>query len=281
MVEVLERRAREPTGPIEAPRTYPGPGSPANRVLAASRLQSRPSHQRPARLCHFHVFCVLTGDGQALISKRLHADRAEAEGRQPSTDVKLLGSSESRRPLGIDVSARGTNASAVAGNEHAERWNFARNRGGGESARVEKVCRCCCCCCCCCCEENKENKVTRGRDKWCWREVVSARKLEERRAEPRKGSLARSETGERNVAKRRHGRPCGQQSMDEIDGHCPQGEKASRFGLCRCRRFRCSGLCDHRQQRPDAQSVSHAIFTLFLLSSSSLCFFFFSFLLFV
>lgn len=78
----------------------------------------------------------------------------------------------------------------------------------------------------------------------------------EDRAEPGKGSLGGSETGERNVAKRRHGRPCGQQSMDEIDGHCPQGETASRFGLCRCRRFRCSGLCDDGQQRPDPQSVS-------------------------
>ncbi|KOC61568.1 hypothetical protein WH47_05172 [Habropoda laboriosa] len=48
--------------------------------------------------------------------------------------------------------------------------------------------------------------------------------------------------------------------MDEINGHCPQGEKASRFRLCRCRRFWCSGLCDYWQQRPDAQSVSHTTY---------------------
>ncbi|XP_014486184.1 PREDICTED: uncharacterized protein LOC106750378 isoform X1 [Dinoponera quadriceps] len=81
----------------------------------------------------------------------------------------------------------------------------------------------------------------------------------EDKSEPEPGSRIRSEAGERNVAERRHGHPCGQQPVDEADGHRPQGAPASRLGVhCRRCRFRGAGFGDHRQQRPDAQSVSVA-----------------------
>lgn len=80
----------------------------------------------------------------------------------------------------------------------------------------------------------------------------------EYKSEPRSGSCVRSEAGERNVAERRHGHPCGQQPVDEVDGHRPQGTEASRLGVHRRRRchFCGAGFSDHRQQRSDAQSVS-------------------------
>lgn len=79
----------------------------------------------------------------------------------------------------------------------------------------------------------------------------------EYKSEPGSGSRVRSEAGERNVAKRWHGHPCGQQPMDEINGHRPQGAEASRLGVhCRRCRFWGAGFSDHRQQRSDAQSVS-------------------------
>ncbi|EZA60215.1 hypothetical protein X777_13303 [Ooceraea biroi] len=80
----------------------------------------------------------------------------------------------------------------------------------------------------------------------------------EDKSEPESGSHIKSEAGERNVAERRHGHPCGQQSVDEADGHRPQGAEASRLGDHRRRRchFRGAGFSDHRQQRSDAQSVS-------------------------
>ncbi|KMQ98441.1 dna repair protein [Lasius niger] len=79
----------------------------------------------------------------------------------------------------------------------------------------------------------------------------------EDKSEPKSGSHVRSEAGERNVAERRHGHPCGQQPMDEADGHCPQGTEASRLGVHRRRcHFRGAGFSDHRQQRSNAQSVS-------------------------
>ena len=62
-----------------------------------------------------------------------------------------------------------------------------------------------------------------------------------------------SEAGERNVAKRGHGHPCGQQPMDEVDGHRTQGTKTSRLRR-RCDRrygYRSSG-----EQRSGTQSVS-------------------------
>lgn len=81
----------------------------------------------------------------------------------------------------------------------------------------------------------------------------------ENKSEPGSGSRVRSETGERNVAERRHGHPCGQQPVDEADGHRPQGTEASRLGVHRRRcHFRGAGFSDHRQQRSNAQSVSEA-----------------------
>lgn len=41
-MEVLEGRAREPTGPIKAPRTYPGPASPGNSLLQALDAETNP-----------------------------------------------------------------------------------------------------------------------------------------------------------------------------------------------------------------------------------------------
>lgn len=77
------------------------------------------------------------------------------------------------------------------------------------------------------------------------------------KSEPGSGSRVRSEAGERNVAERRHGHPCGQQPVDEADGHRPQGTEAPRFGVHRRRcRFWGTGFSDHRQQRSNAQSVS-------------------------
>lgn len=263
MVEVLERRAREPTGPIKAPRTYPGPGSPANRVLA--RVHSQPRQRLRLSYVLFHhdflisrLFALLTD----CYSPRQQAKAGEAaqlaSNLLPVEDIGRADLFGLQRRLEIEVEARGAASAVVGGGyEHAERSNFERGGGVSDRLRIEK--RCC-----------EQNKVTRGEDKWWWEKVVPQKRAVvsaglEDRAEPRKGSLGRSETGERNVAKRRHGRPCGQQSMDEINGHCPQGEEASRFGLCRCRRFRCSGLCDYWQQRPDAQSVSHTTATLFFL----------------
>lgn len=79
----------------------------------------------------------------------------------------------------------------------------------------------------------------------------------EDKSEPESGSRIKSEAGERNVAERRHGHPCGQQPVDEAHGHRPQGTPTPRVGVhCRRCRFRGAGFGDHRQQRPDAQSVS-------------------------
>lgn len=78
----------------------------------------------------------------------------------------------------------------------------------------------------------------------------------ENKSEPGSGSRVRSEAGERNVAERRHGHPCGQQPVDEVDGHRSQGTEASRLVHRRRCRFRGAGFSDHRQQRSNAQSVS-------------------------
>ncbi|KAK2576085.1 hypothetical protein KPH14_007420 [Odynerus spinipes] len=76
-------------------------------------------------------------------------------------------------------------------------------------------------------------------------------------SEPRKGSHVRTEAGERNVAERRHWRPCGEQSVDEVDGHRPQGKETSRFGLS-CRRcIRGPGIGYHWKQRSNPQSYGH------------------------
>ena len=82
--------------------------------------------------------------------------------------------------------------------------------------------------------------------------------------EPQRGSLSRSEGGERNVAKRGHGRPCGEQPLDETYGNCAQGKETSRLR----RDFRCSRLWTSRHCRTGPQSVS-------LFSSLSVEFFYY------
>lgn len=250
MVEVLERRAREPTGPIKAPRTYPGPAS-------SLRLHSRPRQR-------LRLSPVPLDDHDLVVSRLLalldrYSQRKLVHESQDYSIVDLpqptIGDIENildRLEIEVPVRvARSERNRKHGGNERrVERFDLAYvakvcqvDREGIEEERIEK----------------KSEEV-----KWCREEtvvqeggVLSARLKVQ--LEPRKGSLQRNETGERNVAKRRHGRPCGQQSMDEINGHCPQGEKASRLELCR-RRFRCSGICDYWQQRPDAQSVSRTTF---------------------
>lgn len=277
-MEVLEGRAREPTGPIKAPRTYPGPASPGNSLLQALDAETNP-RLRPSCLASdlallrplalrqivssrsrfFTASVVVEGSDNKLVDKlgldrpiaaREAANRFGGEGQERGRgrrrgvgrrDGCWARSGFDGEEGGSDIEHGGSGGEGGASGEawktgRSDRWWWWAECGPG-----------------------------RGGDKewwwWWWgvRVVQQRRGVAEEpedRAEPGKGSLGGSETGERNVAKRRHGRPCGQQSMDEIDGHCPQGETASRFGLCRCRRFRCSGLCDDGQQRPDPQSVS-------------------------
>lgn len=193
MVEVLGGRAREPTGPRRAPRTYPGPvqlqvrrAGPRENVEVTSVAQLREDSKdreicvpetsseegqiRPRTLIARHV--------QSAKSEKLPSERIDPTGQD---ETEKEDASPSRRPF---------------------------------AARFEH------------------------------------------KSEPGLGSRIRSEAGERNVAERRHGHPCGQQPMDEADGHRPQGTEASRFGVHRRRcRFRGAGFSD-RQQRSDAQSVS-------------------------
>lgn len=294
MVEVLEGRAREPTGPIKAPRTYPGPGRPGNillqRVLDAENTDPRlrPSHLasdallRPLALLQttsgqvssptrsrFSSSVVEGSDNLGLDGPGIEiaADQFGGEGQERGRRRRREEGGSDGSSSGFDDVGRGSDIDSGSGGEggaSGEAWKIRgsdRWWAGCGSGRGDN------------------NKVVRWEDReWWWVKVVQQRRgvaeeaRPEDRAEPGKGSLGGSETGERNVAKRRHGRPCGQQSMDEINGHCPQGEKASRFGLCRCRRFRCSGLCDHGQQRPDPQSVSShhspSPFSLFLVGSA-------------
>nr|XP_012153185.1 PREDICTED: uncharacterized protein LOC105664196 [Megachile rotundata] len=231
MVEVFERRAREPTGPIKAPRTYPGPASSFDRV---TRLHSRPRQR-------LRLFRVPLKD-DLLVSELLSLlDRYSP--RKSSRDYSIL---DLLDRLEIELLVR-TDRKRAAVRRLEDRSDLAHVGRACQPDR-ERV-------------EQEEIEKKTEEVKWCREETVVrergvlSAKLKVR-LEPRKGSVQRNETGERNVAKRRHGRPCGQQSMDEINGHCPQGEKASRLGLCRCRRFRCSGLCDYWQQRPDAQSFT-------------------------
>lgn len=288
MVEVLEGRAREPTGPIKAPRTYPGPGSPGNSLLQVLDVETNPQLRprlRPSYLAsdallrslallqtrgqisprsRFSSSVVVEGSDNLVDNLGLDRPGIEIAAREAANRFGGEGQKERRRRRRREVGRRdGSSArSGFDGEEGGSDIDSGSGGEGGASGEAWKIRRsdrwwaeCG--------SGRGDNRAVRGEDKeWWWVKVVQQRRgvaeeaRPEDRAEPGKGSLGGSETGERNVAKRRHGRPCGQQSMDEINGHCPQGEKASRFGLCRCRRFRCSGLCDHGQQRPDPQSVS-------------------------
>lgn len=196
MVEVLGGRAREPTGPRRAPRTYPGPVQlqvrrvgPRENVEITSVAQLR-EDSKDREIC---VPETSSEEGQVrprtLIARRSQGAKSE---KLPSERIDPTGQDETEKE-----------------NASPSRRPFA--------ARFEH------------------------------------------KSEPELGSHVRSEAGERNVAERWHGHPCGQQPMDEVDGHRPQGAEASRLRVhrCRCRcRFRGAGFSDHRQQRSDAQSVS-------------------------
>lgn len=78
-----------------------------------------------------------------------------------------------------------------------------------------------------------------------------------------RGSLRVCEAGERDVAKRGHGHPCGQQPVDEINGHCAQqGTKASRIWY----RFWNPSNFNQSQCRTGPQSVSYLFSNLFLVA---------------
>lgn len=193
MVEVLEGRAREPTGPRRAPRTYPGPVQlqvrrvgPRENIKIIFVVQLWEDSKE-------HGICVLeTSPEKGQVRLKLIAPYA-----QGAKSEKLP--SEEIDPTGQD--------------------------------------------------ETEKEDVSPGKRPFAARF--------EYKSEPGSGSCVRSEAGERNVAERRHGHPCGQQPVDEVDGHRPQGTEASRLGVHRRRcRFWSAGFSDHRQQRSDAQSVS-------------------------
>lgn len=215
MVEVLGGRAREPTGPRRAPRTYPGPvqlqlhrAGPREDVEVPSVaqlgrvLKDRGSEPRvpfrPAR------YVVLESSPLEEDSRRRVFELAARNGRSAKSEQLP---SEEADPTGQDETKE---------EKEAEEEEDAGPRGRPFAAGFD----------------NKSEPVPTG-------------------------SYVRSEAGERNVAERRHGHPCGQQPVDEAHGHRPQGTPTSRIGVHRRRcRFRGAGFSDHRQQRSDAQSVS-------------------------
>lgn len=282
MVEVLERRAREARRPIEAARRYAehtGPASPVDRVgrlrslfehdpLASGQLalavgySPRPLDDQPAErfpkgavdFANFHIkdiaralivpegfeVEVLRGGGPSR-EERKHVDTnllADCDQHVARSDREESGKGRERQPA---------NQEETEGEEGGE-------QEGEQEEETEEEKK----------EEPEARRKAKEKEQYKWIRVVPGR-LEDL-LEPRKGSCERSETGERNVAKRRHGRPCGQQSVDEINGHCPQGEETSRLGISRSRRFWSTGIRDHWQQRPDPQSVSHTTcFPFFLI----------------
>ncbi|TGZ42177.1 Uncharacterized protein DBV15_05623 [Temnothorax longispinosus] len=193
MVEVLGGRAREPTGPRRAPRTYPGP----------VQLQVRRVGPR--------VDVKVTPAPVQLLRADSKADRGISvpEARGPELDV--------------------------ARHAQSAKTEIPPSEGIDPTGRED--------------ETEKEDVGPSGRP--------FAAGFEHKSEPGVSGSRVRSEAGERNVAERRHGHPCGQQPMDEADGHRhPQGAEASRIGRRRRCRVWSAGFSDHRQQRSDAQSVS-------------------------
>lgn len=189
MVEVLGGRAREPTGPRRAPRTYPGPVQlQVRRVGPREDIKVTP----------------VTPLWEDLKDCGICVSRSSEEGQiRP------------RRAQGVKNEGLPSEKIDPTGQDEAEKEDV----GPSEQPFAARF---------------------------------------EYKSEPGSGSRVRSEAGERNVAKRWHGHPCGQQPMDEVDGHRPQGAEASRLGV-RCRRCRfwgSAGFSNHRQQRSDAQSVS-------------------------
>ena len=76
------------------------------------------------------------------------------------------------------------------------------------------------------------------------------------KCEPQRGSLSSRKAGECNVAKRGHGRPCGEQPLDEVDGYSAQGKETSRYR----RNFWCAGVWSRWNRRTGPQSVSFLFF---------------------
>lgn len=205
MVEVFGGRAREPTGPRRAPRTYPGP----------VQLQLRRAGPRE--------------DVEIASVAQLGAKEGGIESRVPfgPACVPETGLAEEGR----------AGAKLVARNARGAKSEITPREETDSTGKED--------------ETEERNVGPKGRR-------PSTARFEDELEEPESGSHVKSEAGERNVAERRHGHPCGQQSVDEADGHRPQGAEAPRFGVHRRRRcrFRGAGFSDHRQQRSDAQSVS-------------------------
>jgi len=203
MVEVLGGRAREPTGPRRAPRTYPGP------------VQLQVRRVGPREDVEIASVAQLGGNSE---------DRGN----------------ESRVPFGLACAPETNPEEGLRGDPKLVAWNA---RGAkSEKLLSEKV-------------DPTGQQDEREEQDVSPKDGSLAARFEDK--EPESGSYIKSEAGERNVAERRHGHPCGQQSVDEADGHRPQGAEASRIGVHRRRcRFRGAGFSDHRQQRSDAQSVS-------------------------
>lgn len=193
MVEVLGGRAREPTGPRRAPRTYPGPVQlQVRRVGPREDVKVTPVAQLWQDSKDRGICVLETSSEKGQVRPTLIVRYI-----QSATSVKLPSEK-------IDPTGQG--------------------------------------------ETEKEDVSPSERP--------FAAKFEYK-SEPDPGSCVRSEAGERNVAERWHGHPCGQQPVDEVNGHRPQGTETSRLGVHRRRcRFWGTGFSDHRQQRTDAQSVS-------------------------
>lgn len=195
MVEVLGGRAREPTGPHRAPRTYPGlvqlqvrRVSPRKDIKVISVAQK---DSKSRGICIFETSSEKSQVRSKLIARYVQGAKNE---KLPSEKIDPTGQDETEKE---DVSPSGRPFAA--------------------------------------------RSISRLKYK----------------SEPDPGSCVRSEAGERNVAERRHGHPCGQQPMDEVNGHRPQRTETSRLRIYRRRcRFWGAGFSDHRQQRSDAQSVS-------------------------
>lgn len=191
MVKVLESRAREPTGPRRAPRTYPG-------------------------LVQLQVHRVGPRENIKIISV-----------------VQLWENSKERGIYVLETSPEKVRPKLIA------RYAQGAKNEKFPSEEIDPTGQ----------DETEKEDVSPGRRPF-------AAKFEYK-SEPGSGSCVRSEAGERNVAERRHGHPCGQQPVDEVDGHRSQGTEASRLGVHRRRcRVWSAGFSDHRQQRSDAQSVS-------------------------
>ncbi|XP_011065816.1 PREDICTED: uncharacterized protein LOC105152949 [Acromyrmex echinatior] len=187
MVEVLGGRAREPTGPHRAPRTYPGLVQlQVRRVGPRKNIKVTSVTQKDSKS---RGICVETSSEKGQVRPKLIARYVQGAKNEklPSEKIDPTGQDETEKE---DVSP--------SGRPFAARFKY--------------------------------------------------------KSEPDPGSCIRSEAGERNVAERWHGHPCGQQPMDEVNGHRPQRTETSRLGVHRRRcRFWSAGFSDHRQQRSDAQ----------------------------